>query len=206
MMRPLLLPNVTLLVAAVLAAPLVHADVYTWTDASGRLNVSNIAPPEGVHVSSVVHEDPPKARPNPGPARDAEVQALTERVAALQDEVDRAKQPSAPVVAYRAAPAPPVQVNVTVMPSPPANPYPPPIYSGYAGYYPYPGYPGLPYDHCDPTIFGCPFGYGYPVGVVVLNTPHVHRFKPFDRFDRMPAAQHFVARPAVPPAMNNRRR
>ena len=50
------------MLAAALGTQLARADVYTWTDASGRLNVSNIAPPEGVHVSRVVHEDPAKAR------------------------------------------------------------------------------------------------------------------------------------------------
>ena len=205
-MRSLPLRAVPLLLAGALAVPLAHADVYTWTDHSGRLNVSNIAPPEDVHVLSVVHEDPPKARPKPAPARDVEVQALTERVAQLEDQVDRAKQqPALPPVVYRPAPSPPpVQVNVTVMPSPPANPYPP-TYASYPAY-PYPGYPGLPYDQCDPTIFGCPLGYGFPVGVVVLKTPRGHGFKHFDRFDRRPGAQHLVTRPAVPPAMNNHRR
>jgi hypothetical protein len=205
-MRSLPLRIVPLLVAGALAVPLAHADVYTWTDKSGRLNVSNIAPPEGVHVSSVVHEDPPRARPTPPPAHDVDVRALTERVAQLEDQVDRAKQqPALPPVVYRPAPpAPPVQVNVTVMPSPPANPYPP-SYAGYSAY-PYPGYPGLPYDQCDPTIFGCPLGYGYPVGVVVLNTPRSRGFKHFDRFDRPPGTQHFVTRPAVPPAMHMRGR
>jgi hypothetical protein len=166
-----------------LAAPLALADVYTWKDPSGRLNVSNIAPPEGVHVESVVHENPPKpSQKSALAARDAahaaDVQTLNERVAQLEDEVERAKQqPPLPPVVYRPAPsAPPVQVTVNVMPpaptpvSAPAYAPPYPIYSGY----PYPGYPGLPYDYCDPTIFGCPV-FGYPVGgVVVLSAPHAH--------------------------------
>jgi len=163
-----------------LAAPLALADVYTWKDAGGRLNVSNVRPPEGVRIESVVHEDPPTVSPSAAAARDhardAEVQALNERVAQLQDDVERAKQQvSLPPVVYHPAPAaPPVQVTVNVMPSAPAPvtayapPYP--VYSGY----PYPGYPGLPYDYCDPTIFGCPV-FGYPVGgIVVLNSPHAH--------------------------------
>ena len=175
-----------------LAAPLALADVYTWKDPSGRLNVSNIAPPEGVHVESVVHEDPPKPSPSALLGRDAahaaDVQTLNERVAQLEDEVERAKQqPPLPPVVYRPAPsAPPVQVTVNVMPPAPAPvpayapPYP--VYSGY----PYPGYPGLPYDYCDPTIFGCPF-LGYPVGgVVVLSTPHAHA-KHFMRMRGSPA-------------------
>lgn len=176
-----------------LAAPLALADVYTWKDPSGRLNVSNIAPPEGVHVESVVHEDPPKPSPSALAARDAahaaDVQTLNERLAQLEDEVERARQqPALPPVVYRPAPsAPPVQVTVNVMPSAPASvpayapPYP--VYSGY----PYPGYPGLPYDYCDPTIFGCPF-LGYPVGgIVVLNSPHAH-------------GKHFTRMRGAPPA------
>ena len=179
-----------------LAAPLALADVYTWKDVSGRLNVSNIAPPDGVHVESVIREDPPKPSPSAIAARDAartaDVQALRERVAQLQDDLERTnQQPALPPVVYQAAPsAPPVQVTVNVMPSAPASvpayapayapPYP--IYSGY----PYPGYPGLPYDYCDPTIFGCPF-LGYPVGgIVVLSSPHSHGMKHFSRMRGTP--------------------
>jgi hypothetical protein len=172
----------------VLAAPLALADVYTWKDPAGRLNVSNVRPPEGVRIDSVVHEDPPKVSPGAAAARarDAEMQALNERVAQLADEVERAKEQAAlPPVVYRPAPSPPVQVNVNVAPAPaPAAP----AYADYsASYpyaypyaYPYPGYPGLPRDYCDPTVFGCPL-YGFPVGVVVLNGSHSHGVKHFGR-------------------------
>lgn len=199
-----------------LAAPLALADVYTWTDASGRLNVSNLPPPDGVHVESVVHEEPPKVSPGTAAARDAarsaEMQALNDRVSQLQDELDRAKQqPALPPVVYRAAPpAPPVQLTVNVMPSTPPEGSAPGYagyrgyggYGGYPGYFPYPGYPGLPYDYCDPTIFGCP-AFGYPVGVVVLNTPHGRGFK---RFDRQRGGQHFTGMrpPPVRSAYNHR--
>lgn len=193
-MHPFLLRTaVAAILAGALGMPLAHADVYTWTDASGRLNVSNIAPPEGVRVSRVVHEDPSRVQPAAPPrdtARDAEMQALTDRVAELQDEVDRAqRQPPAPVVAYRAvAAAPPVQVTVNVVPPPPAT--------GYAASPAYP--PG-----CDPTVFGCPV-FGYPLGVVVLKAPRFHRF---DRFDRLHPVNRVAraARPSAPPA-NFRRR
>lgn len=193
-MPPLLLrPAIAAILAGALGMPLAHADVYTWTDASGRLNVSNIAPPEGVRVSRVVHEDPSRVWPATPPrdaAREAEMQALTDRVAELQDEVDRAqRQPPAPVVAYRAvAAAPPVQVTVNVVPPAPAT--------GYAASPAYP--PG-----CDPTVFGCPV-FGYPLGVVVLKAPRFHRF---DRFDRLHPVNRVAraARPSAPPA-NFRRR
>src|SRR5690348_8687953 len=201
-MHPFLLRTaVSAVLAGALGVPLAHADVYTWTDVSGRLNVSNLAPPEGVHVSRVVHEDP-KVRPPAPPrdaARDAEMQALNERVAELQDQVDRAqRQPPAPVVAYRAvAPAPPVQVTVNVVPPAPA-----------ADYAASPAYP----PGCDPTVFGCPV-FGYPVGVVVLKSPRFHRFNRFDRFDRLHpvdrvarAALPSIPSPNFPPSANFRRR
>lgn len=207
-MRPLLLRAAFPALLAVLGAPVAHADVYTWTDASGRLNVSNIAPPEGVHVSRVVHEDPAKVSANATAARNAtraaEVEALNERVAQLTDEVDRAKRqpPPVPLVPYRAAPpAPPVQLTVNVMPSAPAADYSAGYpYPGYAGH-PYPGYPGLPRDYCDPTVFGCPLFGGYPVGVVVLNTPRFHRFNRSDRF-----GGHRVVARSMPPAAGFHRR
>jgi hypothetical protein len=174
----------------VLATPLALADVYTWKDPAGRLNVSNVRPPEGVTIESVVHEDPPKVPPGAAARQhDADMQALNERVARLQDEVERAKEQAAlPPVVYRPTPAPPpVQVNVNVMPAPavaaPANadyaPSYPPYPYAYSYGYPYPGYPGLPRDYCEPTVFGCPV-YGLPVGVVVLSAPHSH-VKHFDR-------------------------
>lgn len=154
--------------ACAVGVRLAHADVYTWTDASGRLNVSNIAPPEGARVTRVVHEDPPS--PNIAAARAAEVRALNERVAQLEDEVERAQRQSAPPVPYRVvaapvAPAAQVHVAVTVMPPPVQEPMPQTPY-------------GL---DCDPLVFGCP-AFGYPANVVVLREPRFHRFRHFDRF------------------------
>lgn len=172
-----------------LAAPLAHADVYTWTDASGRLNVSNVAPPAGVRVRSVVHEDPPRTTPSAVAARDAarvaEVQALTERVADLEHEIDRARaeRPQPYRVIATAPPAPPVQIAVTVMP-PPAPPAQ------------YPAAPS-PYADCDPLVFGCP-PFVYPVGVVVLRNPGFGRFHRFGHLragHRMPAR---MPRPMTP--------
>ena len=47
--RPVL---VALLVGA-LGSQLARADIYTWVDTSGTVNVSNIAPPEGTRVTIV---------------------------------------------------------------------------------------------------------------------------------------------------------
>ena len=39
---------------------LARADIYTWTDAKGTVNVSNVAPPEGTRITRVVQESPPE--------------------------------------------------------------------------------------------------------------------------------------------------
>ena len=177
------------LAAVLAAAPGMHvarADVYTWTDASGRLNVSNIAPPDGVRVTRVVHEDPAKARASAAAraaARDADVRALTERVAELADEVERARSrpPPAPYRVAVAPPPAPVVVNV-LPPAPPVQYEPPP--ATYAA-------------NCDPTVFGCPV-FGYPANIVVLNTQRFHRFH---RFDPVRGGHRFpVTRPLHPAA------
>lgn len=73
-----------------------HADIYTWVDASGSVNVSNLAPPENVRVTSVIRAIAPKTTIRDDDARDAardaEVKALTERVRQLEDEVALARR------------------------------------------------------------------------------------------------------------------
>ena len=67
-----------------------HADLYTWVDATGGVNVSNLAPPAGVRVTNVIPAGPPKTTTRDDAreaVRDAEVQALTKRVRQLEDEV-----------------------------------------------------------------------------------------------------------------------
>src|SRR5215831_10271489 len=125
-MRTLFYPG--LATAAVVAAlagvvnvPLAHADIYTWTDAKGRVNISNLDPPEGVRVTNVVHETAPDpaaaAEARRAAARDAEMAALSERVRDLQVEVEvnkrlaamadnRAAYQSPPSVQYVADSAP----------------------------------------------------------------------------------------------------
>src|SRR5947209_9922280 len=76
--------------------PLAHADIYTWVDASGVVNVSNLAPPEGARVTNIIHASAPKIvtpdETTRGAVRQAEVQALAERVLALEDELELAKR------------------------------------------------------------------------------------------------------------------
>jgi len=151
-------------VLAVAFAPQVaHADIYTWVDASGAINVSNVAPPDGIRVASVTHASAPSAA-RAEAARQAEVQVLAERVRQLEYEADLARRPAPPMVEYRPVPAPPPVIQYVIMPPSPqyaANPAPP-AYTG-----------------CDPWSIECGFwgtpGF-YPTSVVVLRAPNFHRF------------------------------
>jgi uncharacterized protein DUF4124 len=107
-----------MLALALFAALPARADIYTWTDAKGSINVSNIAPPEGAHVTKVVHDSPPRpqaAIDAAEAAHQAEVRALNDRVTQLERDADAAARTPArppPVYAsyYAAAPAPAPQV------------------------------------------------------------------------------------------------
>ena len=98
--------------ASTFGLQLAHADIFTWVDASGRVNISNLDPPEGVRVTNVVHTIAPKAATPDDAAHEAlrrlEVQALAERVRQLQSEVEAARRQAAPQVEYRVVQAPPV--------------------------------------------------------------------------------------------------
>ena len=65
-----------------------HADLYTRVDASGRVNISNLAPPDGVRITNVIPASPTATRDAREAARDAEVQALTKRVRQLEGQVE----------------------------------------------------------------------------------------------------------------------
>jgi hypothetical protein len=117
------------LVAGVLLAAPAHADVYTWTDATGRVNVSNLPPPRNAREVQVVKPDPEakarieaaqrasreaaarKAQAERDAAQQAEVQALKARVADLERGVLQAR--AAPQVVLAAPPPAPVIVNMT---------------------------------------------------------------------------------------------
>jgi hypothetical protein len=165
--------------AAAFAAP-AWADIYTWTDASGRVNISNVEPPQDVHPRRIAQTPVQKKESDAARAatQASEVEALKARVAELESQVELAQQESAPPLAYPiAAPVAPRVVVVT----PPA---PPPI--AYA--------PPPDVAPCDPLVFGCP-AFGYPVNVVVIKQPRFHRHDRF-RGDRF----HAVRPPRVVPA------
>lgn len=152
-----LLPAV---LAGACALPLAHADIYTWTDDSGRVNLSNLTPPEGANATRVVQESVPKAASRNEAARDAlrdaEVQVLAERVRQLQYEVELAKRPLPQQVEYRAIPAPPIIQYF----APPEVQYAvaaPPMSGG-----------------CDFGYMDCGLGWGpgfYPVSYVMAGLP-----------------------------------
>ena len=150
-----------------------HAEIYTWVDRSGMVNLSNLAPPEGVRVTRVTHEPAPRTATASEAAREAarqtelqaladrarelELQALSERVRQLEREIEFGRrEPPAPVV-YQIMPSPSV-VQYAVDPAPVAS----------AG--------------CDPAWSGCGLWWGsgiYPAGVVVVGVPGGHRLHPF---------------------------
>ena len=146
-----------------------HADIYTWVDASGMVNVSNLVPPEGVRVTKVIRETAPKTTTRDDIARDAarqaEVQALVARVQQLQDEVEQARRQAPVQVEYRAIPAPPVMpYGVAPQPLQYADNTIPSTSIG-----------------CDVTWAGCGIWWGpgiYPASVVVLRAPNFRRFNP----------------------------
>jgi Domain of unknown function (DUF4124) len=164
----LLRASLPAILAGTFGLPPAHADIYTWVDASGSINVSNLAPPDGVRVASVLHESAPAAAARAEAAREAahqaEVQALAERVRQLED-IELAKGQAPPPVDYRAIPPPPVIQYVVV---PPPAPYAvnqaPPANTG-----------------CDPGWFDCGLwgipGF-YPTSVVVLRAQNFRHFHP----------------------------
>jgi hypothetical protein len=165
----LLRASLPAMLAATFGLQPAHADIYTWVDASGSINVSNLAPPDGVRVASVMHESAPaiaaRAEAAREAARQAEVQALAERVRQLED-IELAKGQAPPPADYRAIPPPPAVIQYVVVP-PPA---------------PYAVNPAPPANTgCDPGWFDCGLwgipGF-YPTSVVVLRAPNFRHFHP----------------------------
>src|SRR5262249_2240887 len=104
-----------LIVVLLSASSLCYADIYTWTDANGRVNISNLAPPEGVRVTNVMRETPrtqAQIEAAQEAARRAEVQALSDRVRQLEAEAEMSRRPMS------------VPVPVPIMPPQPMMQYP----------------------------------------------------------------------------------
>src|SRR5678815_997042 len=179
MLTRLLRTVLPVLVASTFGLQLARADIYTWADASGSVNVSNVAPPQGARVISVTHTnaaDAARASAARDAARRAETMALEERVRQLEADAEARRQ-APPQVVYRDIPAPPVQYRV--------DPVPPPLqYSVYSS-------PPSYTRGCDPGWMDCGLGWFpnfYSTGVVFVRAPS------FRRFSSVPVRHQFVAR------------
>lgn len=164
------------LVAGAVWLPPAHADVFTWTDANGRVNVSNMDPPDGVRVTSVTHVNAPKVSASADAAmkemlRDAEVQALAERVRQLQGDVEAARRQPPPTVVVAPVITPPSYAGEWSAPPPSYSYAPQPAAYGYA--------PGI---GCDPswgnTYGNCGYGF-YPGGYTTLVVVRPNHRRPF---------------------------
>ena len=93
------LPLVSLLVAAGFVVQPAQADIYTWTDKAGVINVSNLPPPESASNTKVTRAAPRDAAREAAAveaARQAEVRALADRVQQLQVELERSRRETPP--------------------------------------------------------------------------------------------------------------
>jgi len=163
-----------------------RADIYTWTDAGGRVNISNLAPPEGARVTSVLHEAPKPLRPQQPveTAPQPDVRALAERVMQLESELDLARRQPPPVL-YAAAPQQPQYAPQPI----PQYSYPEPAQAPSYGY------------GCDPSWLGCGYAWspwGYPASIVVVRSPGFRR-PAFHGMHRPVYPQPVSPRPGGPP-------
>lgn len=143
-----------------------RADIFTWVDASGTINVSNLAPPNGVSATKVIHENatPPASDDVAhNAAREAQLQALTARIGQLEDAIEYAQRPAAPPVLYPMLPPPaPTFVSYTTeVVQPPLQQYAEDTAPSTAG-------------GCDPSWAGCVLWWipsFYPLSVIGLRAP-----------------------------------
>jgi len=168
-MLPRILPTaLALMLACPLGIGLAHADIYTWIDKSGTINISNLPPPDGVQVTKVTHETPPKKS---GDADSPDVQMLAERVRQLEQEIDFAKRQPPPPMPYPVVQAPPMSYPVV---PPPTVQYSPVQYQIIETPPPFNGY-GAPASYgCDPTWSDCSTWWApgfYPPAVVFVGAP-----------------------------------
>jgi len=163
-MAPLRIIQSAVLAAAFAAgAPCARADIYTWVDATGTTNVSNIAPPEGTRVTRVLKTSAAKPADSES-ERDATVRVLTERVRQLQDEVESARRPPPPPPYAYSVPVPPAQYAAATMPPP-------------APYYESASTEG-PGAVCDPGYQYCGPAWGYAgiPAIILWSAPYVRHF------------------------------
>ena len=157
--------SLALALAGVLGASSAGADVYVWVDALGHTNVSNIAPPDDAKMKNVIKSVPRTAAQEEAAraaAQRAEMQALNDRVAMLQDQLEQTRREAAVMPAAYAPPPvvyapPPPQYSWAQPPAPYVADTTPDSSWGWG---------------CDNSSWSnCGFGWGgWPfVGVVVNN-------------------------------------
>lgn len=175
------------MLASMLGASPVHADIYTWVDGSGVTNVSNLPPPEGVQVTKTLHAPPPEIVAREDAARDAaraaDAQALAERVRQLEDEIAARQAP--PPMVYPSLPPPMIQPVIQYIVEPPSSQVA------------YVTSPTQSYSGCDPSWANCALSWFpgfYPASVfVVPGFRPVHPVRPM----------HPPGRPFGPPMAPN---
>ena len=164
--------------ACAFSAQFAYADIYTWTDASGRINVSNVAPPVDVRVTKVIREDPAaaaRAEAARNAAQESEIRTLTQRVAQLEQDASLARAAPPPPAPYpMMPPAPPVPYSFAMV-QPPMQSVPDvaPMLSS-----------------CNPSWFDCALTWPsliYPAGVVVLGPRGGNHFRPIYKSHQMAA-------------------
>ena len=112
--------------AIALGAGLAHAEIYTWVDAKGVVNVGNEPPPDGVRITGITPAVPQKIAAYYEAAREvarqAELQAMADRVRQLENEVEAARWTAPPpqVINPVVNQWTPVTYNIEI--SPPASP------------------------------------------------------------------------------------
>jgi len=97
MLSRLLRASLPAILAGTFGPQLAHADIYTWVDASGAINVSNLAPPDGVRVTNILRASAPATATRDDAARNAarqaEVQEEALGLAQSQAITDEQKNP-----------------------------------------------------------------------------------------------------------------
>jgi hypothetical protein len=142
------------LMAGVFGSPVAQAEIYTWIDASGVTNLSNLQPPDGVKVTKVQAALPPEIAAREDAAREtarkAEADAAAARIRDLENLLAHSPPPD-----YRAPAAQPV-IQYIVEPQP--APMQLTVETGAPAY-------GA-YDYgCNPSWAGCALSW-WPVVVV----------------------------------------
>jgi hypothetical protein len=105
----------------VIGLPCARADIYTWTDVAGRVNVSNLTPPPDAHITSVFRTSPEEAAREQAAreaAQQSQLAALTDQVQQLRDEVAAAQRQPASAPTYWVAPSTPDYQNAVDAPAP----------------------------------------------------------------------------------------